>query len=84
MEIVGALGIDTFMDDKVLAVFLWNQSISAVRTAQFHRGETTFIRGEPRCADFTEKLSLGAVVFVKKGLWGITTGAGAIIRNVTC
>lgn len=39
VKIVGTFGIDTLMDDKVLSVFLWNQSVPAVRTTQFHRGE---------------------------------------------
>lgn len=83
VEIVRSFWIDTLMDDKVLAVFLWNQSIPTVWTAQFHRGEATFIRGEPCSADFTEKLSLGTIIFVQKGLRCITTGASAVIRNVT-
>ena len=71
------------MDDKVLAVLLWNQSIPTVWTAQFHRGEAIFIWGEPCSADFTEKLSLGTIIFVQKGLRCITVWAGAVIRNVT-
>ena len=54
-----------------------------MRTAQFHRGESTFIRGESCVTDFTEKLSLGTVIFVQKGFWGITSWAGASIRNIT-
>ena len=82
VEIVGAFGIDALMDDKVFAVFLGNQSISTVRTTQFHRGEATFIWGEPCSTDFTEKLSLGTIVFVQEGLGCITAGASAVIRNV--
>ena len=37
VEVVRAFGIDALMDDKVLAVFLGNQSISEMGTAQFHR-----------------------------------------------
>lgn len=33
--------------------------------------------------DFAEKLPLGTIVFVKKRLWGITTGAGAVVWNIT-
>lgn len=83
VEIIGAFGIDALMYDKVLAVLLWNQSIPTVWTAQFHRGEATFIRGEPCSADFTEKLSLGTIIFVQKGLRCITAWASAVIRNVT-
>ena len=83
MEIIGAFGIDTLMYDKVLAVFLWDQSIATVRAAQFHRGESTFIRGESRITDLTEELSLGTVVFVQKRFRCITTGTGAGVRDIT-
>ena len=83
VKIVGAFRIDTLMDDKVLAVFLGGQGVPTMRTAQFHRGEATFLRGESCITDLTEKLSLGTVVFVQKGLWCITTGAGAGVRNIT-
>ena len=83
VKIVGTFGIDTLMDDKVLSVFLGNQSVPAVGTTQFHRGEAAFLRGESCRADFTEKLSPGAIVFVQKGLGGVTTRAGAAVRNIT-
>ena len=83
VEIIGAFGIDTLMYDKVLAVFLGYQSIATVRTAQFHRGKSTFIRGESCITDLTEELSLGTVVFVQKGFRGITPGAGAGVWNIT-
>ena len=35
VEIVRAFRIDTLMDDKALAVFLGNQSVPTVGTAQF-------------------------------------------------
>ena len=34
MKIVRAFGIDSFVEDKVLAVFLVNEGIAAVRAAQ--------------------------------------------------
>ena len=34
MKIVRAFGIDAFVEDKVLAVFLVNEGIAAVRAAQ--------------------------------------------------
>ena len=70
------------MDDKVLTVFFRDQGVPTVGTAQFHRREAAFIRGEPCRADFTEELSLGAIVFVKKGLGSITARAGAVVRDV--
>ena len=77
VKIVGTFGIDTLMDDKVLAVFLGDQSVPTVGTTQFYRGEATFIRGESCITDLTEELPFGTVVFVQKGFWGITAGAGA-------
>ncbi len=34
VEIVGAFGIHTFVDDKVSAFFLWDKGISTVRAPQ--------------------------------------------------
>jgi len=82
VEIVGAFGIDTLMDDKVLSVFLGNQSISTMGTAQFHGGESAFPGRKPCGTDLAEKLSFGTVIPVKKWLWGITARAGAVIRDV--
>ena len=83
MEIVRAFGIDTLVDDKVFAVFFWNKSIPAVGTAQFHGGEAAFIRREPGGADFAEELAFGTIVFVQKGFWRITPGAGAGVWDIT-
>ncbi len=82
MEIVGAFGIDAFMEDEMLSVFLWNKGVSAVRTAQFHGRKFAFFRREPGGADFAQELSFGAVVFVEVWLWGITAGTGAVLRDV--
>lgn len=83
VKVVGAFGIDALVDDKVFPVFFGNESISTVRTAQFYRGEAAFIRGESCITDLTQELSLGPIVFVQKGFWGITAGAGAGVRNIT-
>ena len=83
VEVVGAFGIDAFMDNKVFAVFFGKQSVSTVRTAQFHGREAVLVRGESCSTDFTEKLVFGAVVFVEKRLRGITAGTGAVIGDVT-
>ncbi len=62
VEIVGAFGIHTFVDDKVSAFFLWDKGISTVRAPQFSRGEAAFVRRESGSADFAQELSFGAVV----------------------
>ena len=70
------------MDDKVLPVFLGNQRISTMGTAQFHGGKSAFPGREPCGTDLAEKLSSGTVVPVKEWFGGITAGAGAVIRDV--
>ena len=82
VEIIRAFGIDALMDDKVSAFFLGDQGIAAVRTAKFHRGEAAFIRGEPCSTDFAEKLALETVVFIEKGLRGITAWAGTAVWDI--
>ena len=83
VKVVGAFGIDALVDDKVFPVFFGNESISTVRTAQFYRGEAAFIRGESCITDLTQELSLGPIVFVQEGFWGVTAWAGAGVRNIT-
>ena len=53
-----------------------------MRTAYFHRGEAILIGGELCSTDFTKKLSLRTIVFVKKRLWSSTARAGAVIRDI--
>ena len=44
VEIIGAFGIDTFMDDKVFAFLFGNECIAAVWVAHLHGRETAFAR----------------------------------------
>lgn len=82
-QIVRAFGIYTFMQDEMLPVFLWNQSVTTVWAAQFHRGKAVIFRGELSITDFAKKLSLGAVVLIKKEFGSATTWTVTVVRNIT-
>lgn len=83
MEIVRTFRVYTFVQDEIFPVFLWNKGIAAMRAAQLNRRKTAIRRGEPGGTDLAEKLPFGTVVPVEKRLRGITTWAGAIVRDVT-
>ena len=83
VKIVRTLGVHTLMDDEVLAVFLWNKSISTVWASEFDGGKTAFFWGESGVADLAENLPFGAIVFVQERLWGITTRTAAIFQDIT-
>ena len=82
VEVVGAFGIDALVDDKVFPVFFGNKGISTVRAAQLHGREAAFSRRKPGSTNFTEELSFGAVILVKKLFRGVTTWAGAVVRDI--
>ena len=74
VEVVGAFGIDTLMDDKVFPVFFGDEGISAVRTPQLQGREAAFGGGKPGGADFTEQLAFGTIILVKKWLRAFSFG----------
>ena len=82
VEVVGAFGIDTFVDDKVFPVFFGDEGISTVRTPQLHGREAAFSWRESGSTDFTEELSFGAVIPVKKRFRGVTAWAMAVVRDI--
>ena len=83
MQVIRAFVINTFLYNKVLAVFLGDQCIATVRTPKLKRGKPAVLWRESGRADSTEKLPFGAIVLIKKGLRGITSGAGTMVRDVT-
>ena len=83
VEIVRAFRVHTLMQDKKLPVLFGDESIPTVRAAQFHRRKAVLLQGELRVTNFAGKLSFGAVVLVKIGLWSLTTGTGTFFRDVT-
>jgi len=83
MEIVRALGVYTFVDNKVFPVFLVNQGVAAVWAAKnILFGKTVLIGREVGVADLTFDLAFFTVIPVKIGLWGITGGALAVFRDI--
>lgn len=83
VEVVGAFGIDTLVDDKVFPFFFGNEGISAVRASQLHGREAAFGGGKSGGTDFAEKLSFGTVILVEERFRGITAWAVAVVRNIT-
>ena len=82
MEVIGAPGVDTFVEDEVLSVLLGDEGVAAVGAAQFHGGEAASSRGEPGVTDLAQHLPFGAVVFVEVGHGCVTAGTGAVLWNV--
>ena len=82
VEIVRAMGIDAFVDDKVFPVFFGNEGISAMRAAQLHGREAALSRRKPGSADLAEKLSFRAVIPVKEWFRGVTAWTGAAVRDI--
>ena len=62
VEIIGAFGIDTFVDNKVFASFLGDKGMGAVWASQLYGGEAAFVWGESGRADLAQKLSFGAII----------------------
>ena len=84
MEIIGALGVDAFVDNKVFAVFLMDEGMPAVRATQAEGREAVAFFGRETCVtDLTEKLSFTAVVLVEVDGRGLTSGTGTFFRDVS-
>ena len=82
VEVVRAFRVDTFVEDEVFPLFLWDEGVAAVRAAQFHGREPAVLRGEPGIAYLAEDLAFGAVVFIEVRHGGITAGTGAVLGDV--
>lgn len=84
VKVVGTLWIDTFMYNKVLAVFLVNQGMGAVRTFQgVLLVKTVFFWGKSGLAYFAKDLAFFAVVAVKVRHGSVAGRAVAVFGNVT-
>ncbi len=83
VEIVRTFGVHTFMQDKRFPVLFGNQSIPALRAAQFHGREAVILPGELSVTDFAGELSFGTVVFIKICFRSLTAGTGTVFRDVT-
>lgn len=83
VEIIGAPGVDAFMDDEVLAVFLMDKCIAAVGTAQdVLARETVLLWGKVGITDFAFDLPALSVIAVKVRFWGIAGRTLTIVRDV--
>ena len=83
MEIVRALGVDTFVDDEMLALFFRDQRFTAMGTPEGEvLGEAVFVRRKVGIANLAFKLPGLAVIAVKKRLRGATGRAGAVMWDV--
>ncbi len=82
VEIAGAFGIDTLVDDKVFPDFFWNEGIPTVWASQFYRRETAFHRRESGIVYLAEDLAFGAVVPVEVWHGRVTAWAGAGLRDI--
>ncbi len=82
VEVVRTFRIDTFVEDEVLPLFLWDESIAAVRAAQLHGREAAVPRGESGIAYLAENLSFGTVVPVEVWHGRVTARTGAVLRNI--
>ena len=83
MEIIGALWVDAFVDDKVFPVFLMDEGMPTVRAAQAEGRETVaFIGRETGITDLTEELAPGAIVLIEIDGRGLASGTGAVFGDV--
>ena len=84
MKIVGAVGVDAFVEDEMLPLFFRCQCLAAMRTPQGNLpGEAVFIWGNVCIAYLAFQLSGLAVIAVKIRLRGAAGRAGAVLRDVT-
>ena len=82
VEVVRAFRVDTFVEDEVLPLLLWDEGVAAVRAAQLHGREPAVPRGEPGIAYLAEDLAFGAVVPVEVWHGRVTARAGAVLRDI--
>ena len=82
VEVVRAFRIDTFVEDEVLPLFLWDEGVATVRAAQLHGREPAVPRGESGIAYLAEDLAFGAVVPVEVWHGRVTARAGAVLRDI--
>ena len=81
VEIVRAFRVYTLMQDKKFSVLFGNESVPAVRAAQFQGRETIFLLRKPCVTDLAEDLPFGTVILVKIGLWSLAAGTGTVIGD---
>jgi hypothetical protein len=84
VEIEGTFGVHTFVDDEVFTVFLRNQDMSAVRTAQSQRLIMAADTGRKAViTDLAHQLALGTVVLIEVDHGSTTTRTAGLFWNIT-
>ena len=84
MEIVRTLRVDTFVNDKVLAILFMNKGMTAMRTAKIQGREAValFLR-ESGITDFAQKLAPGAIILVEIDGGSLAPWTGTGFGDVT-
>ena len=83
MEIIRAFGVYTFVDGKLLTLFLAYKGTGTIRTSERKQlcGSVFFWRKSSR-ADLAQDLSFGAIVFIQVWFRGIAARTCAFIRDI--
>ena len=82
VQVVRAFGINAFVYDEMLTIFLGNKSMSAVRASELEGCMTILFWREKCLANLALKLTFGTIVLVEIDLRCIASGAFAIVRDI--
>ena len=84
VEIVRTLRVDTFVNDKVLAILFMNKGMTAMRTAKIQGREAValFLR-ESGITDFAQELAPGAIILVEIDGGSLASWTGTGFGDVT-
>lgn len=81
MQVVGALGVHTFMDGEVLAVFFRNKGMPAMGAEESYRGGNLFTGNKSLSTDFTKELPMATIIVVNVVVRSPAKRADGIIRD---
>ncbi len=81
MQVVGALGVHTFMDGEVLAVFFRNKGMPAMGAEKSYRGGNLFTGNKSLSTDFTKELAMAAIIVVNVVVRSPAKRADGIVRD---
>ena len=80
-EIIGAAGIYTFVDSKMLSIFFGLKNMTAIRASQNKRRRSVHPGSKALAADLALELAFAAVVVIDVGVRGVTARAGGIFGD---
>lgn len=81
MEIVGAFGVHTFVNDEVPAVLFGCKGFSTVRAQQTKRSSDEIAGGKSLPADLAQVLTITAVIIVDEVMWGTAERTDDVLRE---